>query len=259
MACGCWISSSPPTTRADAERPVTRPSLVLVHSPLVGPMTWRGVADRLRGLGYRRVETPEAHAWAAQPDYYRALAARVAERLDGEPWVLVGHSGAGGLLPSVAATLGGRARAMVFVDAILPHPGRSWFETTPPALAGMLRERARDGAAPAWPDWFPHQVLEGLLPDAAVRAAFAAEAKPIPMAFLDEPAPITADPPAGACAYLRLSAGYDAEANAAAAAGWTVARERFHHLAMVSEPDRVAAALHSLIETLSSAVAKDRP
>jgi hypothetical protein len=32
---------------------VTQPSLVLVHSPLVGPLTWEPVAERLRRAGHR--------------------------------------------------------------------------------------------------------------------------------------------------------------------------------------------------------------
>ena len=45
-----------------------------------------------------------------------------------EPLVLVGHSGADALLPSVAAACDAAVAAAVFVDAILPHPGASWFD-----------------------------------------------------------------------------------------------------------------------------------
>jgi len=235
---------------------VKRPNLALVHSPLVGPMTWRGVADSLRTLGYRRVATPAASAWDVEPPYYGALAGRIAGELDGEPWVLVGHSGAGGLLPAVAEALPGGASAVVFVDAILPHPDKAWFETAPPALAEMLRHRATDGCAPSWPDWLPPRILEGLLPDAAVRAAFAAEARPIPVAYLAEPAPGSLVAPSTPCGYLQLSPGYEAEADAAASAGWTVAREPWRHLAVITDPDGVAAVLHRLIEALSVSLRK---
>ena len=233
-----------------------RPNLALVHSPLVGPMTWRGVAEGLRTLSYRRVATPAACAWEVEPPCYSALARRIADQLDGEPWVLVGHSGAGGLLPAIAERLRGGARAMVFVDAILPHPGKSWFDTAPPALAERLRDRATDGSAPAWPDWAPPRVLEGLVPDADLRAAFAAEARPIPVAYLAESAPGSRIAPSTPCGYLQLSPGYEAEADAAAQAGWTVAREPWRHLAVITDPDRVAAVLHRLIEGLSVSLRK---
>ena len=214
-------------------------------------MTWRETAEALRALGYPCVETPAACAWDVAPPYYGALASRIAGALDGEPWLLVGHSGAGGLLPAIAETLPGGASAMVFVDAVLPHPGKAWFETAPPDLSGMLRDRARDGYVPPWPEWFPASVLAGLLPDASVRAVFSGEAKAIPSKYLAEPAPAARIAPSIPCAYLQLSGGYKAEADAAAAAGWTVARLSLHHLAMLTDPVRVAGALHSLIEALS--------
>ncbi|HEY3888620.1 MAG TPA: hypothetical protein VGL73_08595 [Caulobacteraceae bacterium] len=214
-------------------------------------MTWRETAEALRSLGYPRVETPVACAWDVEPPFYDALASRIAADLDSEPWLLVGHSGAGGVLPAVAEALPSGASAMVFVDAILPHPGKSWFETAPPDLSARLRERATDGRIPAWPDWFPAPVLAGLLPQAGVRAAFSAEAKAIPLRYLAEPAPTARVAPPTGCAYLQLSAGYEAEAGAGVAAGWTVARLSLHHLAMLTDPDRVAGALHSLIEALS--------
>lgn len=236
-----------------------RPNLALVHSPLVGPMSWRGVAEALRTLGYRRVATPDASVWDVAAPYYGALAGRIAGELDDEPWLLVGHSGAGGLLPAIGERLRGGAPAMVFVDAVLPHPGKAWFETAPPALGEMLRDRTKDGCAPSWPDWFPPRVLESLLPDPRVRAAFAAEARAIPEGYLAEPAPAALIGPSTSCGYLQLSPGYEAEADAASAAGWTVVREPLHHLAVITDPGRVAAVLHRLIEALSVPFAKARP
>jgi hypothetical protein len=234
---------------------MTRPRVALIHSPLVGPATWRGAAQGLRALGYPRVETPDASAWEVEPPYYGGLASRITAGLDGGPWVVVGHSGAGGLLPAIAEALPGGAGMMIFVDAVLPHPGKAWVDTAPPALSPMLRERAKGGFAPAWPDWFPAGVLGRLLPNREVRAAFEGEARPVPMAYLEERAPATANAQASR-GYLQLSQGYEAEADAAAAAGWTVAREALHHLAMITEPDKVAAALHRLIEALSVSLRK---
>ena len=120
----------------------------------------------------------------------------------------------------------------------------------------MLRDKAADGCARSWPDWLPPRVLRDLLPDADVRAAFAAEARPIPVAYLAEPAPASLIAPSTPCGYLQLSPGYEAEADAAAQAGWTVARESMHHLAAITDPDRVAAVLHRLIEALSVSLRK---
>jgi hypothetical protein len=214
-------------------------------------MTWRATAGALRSLGYPRVETPAAPAWDVEPPWYGALAGRIAGELDAGPWLLVGHSGAGGLLPTVAEALPGGATAMIFVDAVLPHPGKAWFETAPADLSATLRERATDGRAPAWPEWFPPSVLARLLPDVGVRDAFSAEAEAIPVSYLAERAPAARVAPSIRCAYLQLSVGYEAEVEAAAAASWMVARLSLHHLAVLTDPDRVAGALHSLIEALS--------
>jgi hypothetical protein len=230
---------------------VSRPRLALIHSPLVGPMTWRATAEALRALGYPHVATPAACVWDAGPPFYDALATRIAGDLASGPWLIVAHSGAGGLLPAIAEAMPGGARAMVFVDALLPHPGAAWLETAPPELIERLQEGATDGRAPPWPAWFPPQTLARLLPDAGVRAAFSAGAKAIPLAYLAEPAPVADLPSSCRCAYLQLSDGYRPEADAATAAGWTVARLPSHHLAMLTHPDGVAGALHSLIEALS--------
>jgi hypothetical protein len=54
--------------------------------------------------------------------------------VDGRPTILVGHSGAGPLLAAMGESLG-CVEGYVFVDAGLPHPGRSWFDSAPPELA----------------------------------------------------------------------------------------------------------------------------
>jgi hypothetical protein len=213
-------------------------------------MTWRGVAGRLRAMGYRRVATPAASAWDVAQPVYIALAKRIAAQLGAGPWVLVGHSGAGGLLPAIAEAVGGNPPALIFADAILPHAGKPWLDTAPPGLVERLRTTAKEGQAPRWPDWFGAPALERLLPDDALRTAFVAETKPIASAFFTEPAPLS-PLPASPCAYLQLSDGYQTEADAASQLGWKLAREPSHHLAMITEPDKVAAALHRLLESLS--------
>ncbi len=40
---------------------------------------------------------------------------------------------------------------MVFVDALLPHPGESWFAGVPPELgARACASLAKDGRLPPW-------------------------------------------------------------------------------------------------------------
>src|SRR5205823_5194873 len=98
-----------------------------------------------------------------------------------EPVVLVAHSGAGALVPSVAVACDGVVEAAVFVDAILPHPGTSWFDNAPASLREHLRTLAADTWLPPWHQWFPPGTLDDLLPDPDLRSRFIAELPRLPV------------------------------------------------------------------------------
>src|SRR4051812_41680577 len=71
---------------------------VLVHSPVVGPSTWRWVAKVLRSEGHE-VVVPNlvAAAMAGDPDVFAQAAADAAD--SDEETVIIGHSGAGAVMP----------------------------------------------------------------------------------------------------------------------------------------------------------------
>jgi hypothetical protein len=217
---------------------------VLLASPLLGPASWAPTAAELRALGH----TAETPSWPRLGDldagFYDGLAAGLAAQIaPGEPPILAAHSGAGALLPALIEGLAEPPAGAVFVDAILPHPGRSWFDTAPPDLRRSLEEGVMAGLLPAWHEWWPPGALEKLVPDDTQRAALIAELEPIPAGFFEEPAPSAAlkDP----AAYLRLSGAYEEEAARASALGWPVMRLPLHHLAILTHPTAVAAALVS--------------
>jgi len=58
-------------------------TLVLVHSPLVGPLTWEPTAKRLRQMGYQVLVPSLAGIVGGAPPYYRKLAGRAAETIHG--------------------------------------------------------------------------------------------------------------------------------------------------------------------------------
>jgi pimeloyl-ACP methyl ester carboxylesterase len=178
------------------------------------------------------------------PDWYADAAARIAAPVDSEPWIAVLHSGAGGFAPALAAA-SDRLAGLIFVDAVLPYPGRSWRETAP-ALAERVAALATEGLLPRWNRWFDPDPTPRLLPDAAIRDAFVADLPRVPCAFLDAICPDQRRWEQLPVAYLQLSAGYQAEADEAARRGWPVRRAALHHLAMVSDPDKVAALLIDL-------------
>lgn len=226
------------------------PRFVLLHSPLLGPMAWRPTADELARRGHV-VETP---AWprlaSIATGFYAALADGLAADLAGlsDPLLLVAHSGAGALIPSLAARLPGRVAGVIYADAILPHPERSWFDTAPPEMRERLRGGALMGDLPTWDAWWPPGALERLVPDAAQREVLIAELEPLPLVYFEEPAP--ADLYRGPAAYLQLSGAYDDEGVAAGRYGWPRVRLPLHHLAMLTDPQPVATALESLAQRL---------
>ena len=223
--------------------------LVLLHSPLLGPLTWRRAAEVLRAHGHEA----DAPAWprlsTLGEDCYAALAGSMAATIGrGADAIVVAHSGAGALMPSVAALAKGALKGVIYCDAILPHPGQSWIDTAPPNLAGQLLAGAVEGRLPSWDQWWPPGALERLAPDAAVREALISECEGLPLDFLEEPAP--AMTLTGPAAYLQLSGAYDDEGQYAVRQGWPVVRLPLHHLAMLTHAEAVAGAIHGLAERL---------
>jgi len=255
---------------------------VLVHSPWVGPATWRPVASVLAS---ERVLVPDlTGVWDEPGPWQPRLVDRVAHEVTGvrgpvpggsaehydpasngyarttgyppdapvvavprEPVVLVAHSGAGPLLPGIAAEVvrrGTAVESLILVDSPMPYPGRSWAQEAPPELVAHLRADVLDGRLAPWHRWFPAEALVELVPEAARRAAVSSEIPAVPAAYLDEPVP--ADRWAGPAGYLLLSDGYRDDAARARAAGWRVAELPSDHLAVLTRPAEVAAMITDL-------------
>lgn len=224
-------------------------TFALVHSPLVGPTTWRAVAGLLRAA-VESVVIPElAPDVFAEPPFLpaiqRAFAAGVDAAAAEGPVVLTGHSGAGPLLPGIAVTMHTPVRAVVYVDAMLPEPGRSWFDRASDELEQHVRGLARHGLLPPWDEWFERGAVEDLIPRPELLARFRAELPRVPLSYFAEPAPDASW--AGPSAYLLLSDAYRGEAAQARRDGWPVSEVPGHHLSMLTEPRSVADALVDLV------------
>jgi hypothetical protein len=143
------------------------------------------------------------------------------------------------LLPAIAEATPSVVGA-VFVDALLPHPGESWFATAPEPLRGRLLHLAEDGILPKWSDWFPPEAIAELLPDAAQRERFIAELPRVPLSYFEETAPGAPAWPPPHCAYVRLSEAYQDQAEEAARRGWPVEVVDGDHLSIVTDPEPIA-------------------
>ncbi|MBW3663660.1 MAG: alpha/beta hydrolase [Actinobacteria bacterium] len=221
-------------------------SVVLVHSPLVGPSSWALAAEVLGARGFD-VALPDLTVVASSPppqwEAFVEVAVAGAASLTG-PTAVVGHSGAGAFLPEIADRVSDAH--MVFVDAVLP-PGAGVHET-PPAMRRQLDEQTVDGRLRPWLEWWPEQVVEELIPDPLDRAEIAADMASLPRSFYDEAVPVPDGWSRGRCSYLKLSDAYDAEFAEAGARSWPRSALDADHLAIRTQPVRVVDAVESLLD-----------
>jgi thioesterase domain-containing protein len=227
-------------------RPATA---VLVHSPFLGPASLRPLADALAALGHPAVLL-DLRPSVVAPPVHQVLVGAFADAIGDAslfgPVVLVGHSGAGPLLPAFADALDEAVAALIFVDAGLPTPGRSWRDDAPRELYLTMRDRSRDGQLPRWHHWFPEDPLANLDPD--LRAEIADEAPEVPLAFLKEARPdVEWTGPAG---YVRLSDAYQTDFDQARNLDWPVVSLDSHHLAPTTDPAPVAEAILRVLEAM---------
>lgn len=226
-------------------------SWLLIHSPLVVAATWTPTAAQLRQLGHDVVVPDLTPALASdQTDHASRQADLVVASVESGPVVLVGHSGAGPLLPVIADRLVQQrisVTASVFVDAGLPHPGRSRLDVSPAALVEQLRQMTVDGWLPPWASWWPPEILLALLPERHQRDRLVQSSPRLPVTLFDETLPAANEGHLGVCCYLRLSSAYDDFATRAERAGWPIRRIDAHHLAILTAPQQIAETLQALV------------
>lgn len=206
-----------------------------MHPPLLGPAVLGPLADALHARGHDVDAVPDLrgalHTAAGWYDRFTALAAAA-----GPAEVVLGFSGAGVVLPAVAAAAG--ARRVVWLDAVVP--ARSGATTTSPERRARLAGLVRDGRLAAWPAWWPPEVLAAELPDEGLRTAVAAEALELPGDFHDVPVPVPEHWPDGDVGYVQLSPADAADAAEARARGWRVTGDGTgRHLDVVTRPREV--------------------
>ena len=224
-------------------------AFVLVHSPLTGPSTWRWVADELAARGHQ-VTVPSvppaatALGWSAFVGAVGALA----RGLDSP--VLVGHSGAGPLLPRIATRL--RPRALVFVDSDVP-PEAGETSLVPAEFLEFLQGLANGGVLPPWSEWFGPDSMREQIPDDRKREIVSAELPALPLSYFQTHVPVPAGWTTTRCGYVLLSDAYAEEASKAAANGWPVVRLPGVHLDIVNRPAAIADAILSAAGDLAVA------
>ncbi|MDG4798936.1 hypothetical protein, partial [Micromonospora sp. WMMD980] len=195
-----------------------------------------------------RVAVLDLRALVESPSFHAAVCESAADITRGTPTVVVGHSRAGPYLPGIADAVGGDRLDVVFMDARLPHPGTSWLGSLPPEQATWLRELAAPGRLPTWDTWFPTHSIAEILPDPEQRRRVLHGLPELPWQLVSEvlPAPGRGWHSAGRV-YLQLSAAYQATAVQAEERGYRVRSLDAEHLAMITQPARVADLLLSAL------------
>jgi hypothetical protein len=233
------------------------PTLVLLHSPLTTADAWGSLPDQLRSLGWDvvapNIDTDDAPPYAGR--YVAAAAQAVLGSVGSGACVLVGHSGAGPLLPQIGFARNAAQRPVsgyLLVDAMLPRVARTStrldvMRLEDGAAAARLAEHLEGGGA--FPEWTDAE-LSGEITDPAARATVLATLRPRRLDFFTEPLPLPEDWPDAPVTYLQLSAAYDQPAATARLRGWPVRTVPSHHFAAVTNPAEVAPALDELVRQM---------
>jgi hypothetical protein len=158
--------------------------------------------------------------------------------------VVVGHSGAGFFVPSIAAGL--EVRRLVFVDAGLP--ACSGEASAGGDFVDSLRALAGDGVLPKWSTWWGDGVMEALVPHEAHRADVEAELPEIPLSLYESPIAVPPGWCSAPCGYLLLSEPYRQDATRATSLGWPVIERLGAHLDIVNDPHPMAHAIVDLAD-----------
>jgi hypothetical protein len=229
-------------------------AFVLIHSPLVGLLTWSLVANEMRARSRDVIVPALEDSTDSKEPFWKQHADSVARALAPIPTetslTLVAHSGAGPLLPAIRQSLANPVHAYVFVDAGIPRDQASRLDlmkSEDPEWAGQFQEElARGERFPTW----SFDDLQEVIPDEELRRKMVDEIRPRGLDFFSEPIPVFGSWPDAPCIYIQFSAAYEQPSGLARKAGWPTYTLEAGHFHMVVDPavvsDRIIEALDSL-------------
>jgi hypothetical protein len=228
----------------------TRPAFALIPSPLVGPLSWQPVAQTLAQRGHSVVVANPADETASASPFWAQHAQTAARAITSAacvgPLILVAHSGAGPLLPAIAARLGRKPAAFIFADAGILGQTASRLDLMrgeSASRAAAFEEYLNSGGLfPAWSD----ADLQDEIPDEDMRRRMVSELRPRGKDFFTEPIPFLADGLPARQGYIQFSAGYESCAQHALAQSWPLVRFNAGHFYMLAHPQLVAKTLQEM-------------
>ena len=228
---------------------------VLIHSPLVGGLTWTLVAEQMWQHGYSVIVPILSDLEISKDPYWKQHADSVAQALvdipPGTNVILVAHSGAGPLLPIIRQNIPNRIRAYVFVDAGIPRDGATRLDlmrSEDPEWAKGFEESLQSGEQ--FPKWSIDNLRE-IVPDENLRKKLVAEIRPRGLDFFTEPIPVFHGWPDAPCVYIQFSTPYERPAAQGSQAGWQIYKLSVGHFHMLVDAsavtDIIFEAVHGLV------------
>ncbi|WP_156761951.1 alpha/beta fold hydrolase [Microbacterium karelineae] len=140
--------------------------IVLLGGGGLGPWAWERVAPILNGHGLHTT-TPQLRTTGDDSTPAATIGLDdwvedVSEALAGHAGAtLVAHSFAGYVAAAVLERRPHSIRQLILIDAVLPQPGKSWFDVMGADVAAFMTSMAHDGAIP----WFSREQLDQLYPE----------------------------------------------------------------------------------------------
>ena len=213
---------------------------VLIHSPLVGGLTWNLVADQMRQRGLDAIVPVLYDSPDSKKPFWKQHAESVSKALTHVPKTtsvtLVAHSGAGPLLPAIRQLITNPVNAYVFVDAGIPRDGASRLDlmkSEDPEWAEQFQEELERGER--FPNWNNDDLRE-IIPDENLRRQLVAEIRPRSLPFFTESIPVFNGWPDAPCIYIQFSPPYERPAAQAKQAGWLIYKLEAGHFHMLVAP-----------------------
>ncbi len=197
---------------------------VLIHSPLVGPLTWRLVADEMQKRRIDVIVPTLIDSPGIGKPFWKQHAESVSQALANIPKdafvTLVAHSGAGPLLPATGEALPNPVNAYIFADAGLPRDGATrldLIQSEESDWAKQFQEYLESGGR--FPNW-SFDDLQEIIPDESLRKQMVEEINPRALDFFTEPIPVFEGWPDAPCIYVLFSEPYKRAAVEARGLGW---------------------------------------
>lgn len=168
--------------------------------------------------------------------------------------ILVGHSGAGPILPAIGKCLKRPPEGYIFVDAGLPQNQASRLEMMKSESSQWADEFEKYlEAGGRYPDWSDAD-LQDLIPDDHLRRQVLEEIRARALAFFTERILIPEDWSNTPCGYVQFTKAYDGPASRAKHLSWPFIQFQVGHFHMLVDPIMVTDALVQIEQQMLNSV-----